>query len=87
MHDFREIPMPGRTHVDTLFREFGPFVGGRDLRRLLGYRSADAFRQAAMRKKLPVKTFREPGRRDRLARTEDVATWIRQVEARLAKSS
>lgn len=74
-------------YYDKLYLEFGPFVGGRDLRKLLGYKSADAFRQAAARDTLPVKTFRQPGRRDRLALTQEVAKWVEEIEQRLAKAA
>lgn len=54
----------------------GPLLSGEALWRTLGYSSADAFRQAKSRGKLPVRTFKLAGRRAIYARTSDVASWI-----------
>lgn len=50
-------------------------VAGRDLVRLLGYRTSAAFRQAAHRQSLGIRTFFIRGRRGRCARTSDIARW------------
>lgn len=59
---------------------FGAVVAGRDLWRLLGYRSGDAFRHAVHRGTLTVPTFFIKGRRGRCAATRDVARWIASIE-------
>ena len=61
--------------IQALEERFGLIVAGRDLVRLLGYRTPAAFRQAARRKSLGVLTFFIRGRRGRCARTSDVARW------------
>jgi hypothetical protein len=63
-----------------LLLEYGMFVGGRDLRRLLGYKCAATFRNAAIQGRLPVATISLPGRRGRLARVRDVAQWLAKMD-------
>ncbi|OCG83450.1 hypothetical protein LMG667_17390 [Xanthomonas euvesicatoria] len=67
-----------------LIAKHGPFVGGKELRQLLGFDTADAFRQAVRRGTLPVHTFFEEGKRGRCARSIDLATWIAAAEERTA---
>lgn len=43
-----------------LLQEYGPILRGASLRKLLGYRTADAFRQAIRRQKVPVGLFTLP---------------------------
>jgi hypothetical protein len=64
--------------VVHLNAEYGPLIGGADLVKTLGFRSAEAMRQAVSRKKLPVRTFTIPSRRGRFAYTFDVARWLAQ---------
>jgi len=61
--------------IQALQDRFGMIVAGRDLVRLLGFRTSAAFRQAAHRKSLGICTFFIRGRRGRCARTSDVARW------------
>jgi hypothetical protein len=61
---------------DKLFNEHGPMMFGDVLRQALGYRSGDAFRQAASRGTLPIHTFKIESRRGRFAMTKDVASWL-----------
>lgn len=63
-----------------LFELHGAVIGGRDLRHLLGYKTGDAFRQAAHRQTLPVSTFFLDGRRGRFAATKNVARWKASIE-------
>ncbi|MEF3082094.1 hypothetical protein V3391_07680 [Luteimonas sp. SMYT11W] len=67
-----------------LILELGPVIKGANLRRLLGYSSAEAFRQAIHRKKLPIVLRRLPGQTSWCAATRDVAVWMAQAEASLA---
>ena len=64
--------------VVHLNAEYGPLIGGSDLVKTLGFRSAEAMRQAVSRNKLPVRTFTIPSRRGRFAYTFDVARWLAQ---------
>lgn len=67
---------------EQLVNKYGPFIGGSDLRLLLGYRTGAAFRQAVRHKRVPVATFLLEGRQVRYASTKDVAAWIARMEAR-----
>lgn len=78
--------------IRQLEERFGLIVAGRDLVRLLGYRTPAAFRQAAHRKSLGIHTFFIRGRRGRCARTSDVARWafelgVLQLQGELHKTS
>lgn len=55
---------------------YGPLIGGRDLQRVLGYRTAAAFRQAIARQKLPVDVFTLPNRKGRFCLAKDIARWL-----------
>lgn len=55
---------------------YGPVIGGQDLRQALGFPSAAAFRQAALRGTLTVPVFSVPNRRGRFALTQEVAAWL-----------
>ena len=59
-----------------LTEKFGVIVGGQDLVKLLGYSSADAFRQAKARSRLPVEVFDIPHRKGKFAFTADIASWL-----------
>lgn len=61
---------------NKLYEEHGPMMFGDALRQALGYRSGDAFRQAACRGTLPLHTFKIESRRGRFAMTKDVAHWL-----------
>ena len=61
------------THLNDLH---GPMMGGHSLYKALGYRSADSFRRALMRKAVPVRVFTVKNRKGRHALTKDVARWI-----------
>lgn len=59
-----------------LLDKYGPMMSGDNLRIALGYPSKDAFRQALVRKTLPIAVFSIEKRRGKFALTKDVATWI-----------
>lgn len=61
-----------------LFDRYGPVIGGKNLSEALGYRSVDAFRQAACRKTVPVPIFTIENRRGRFALVSEVAQWLAQ---------
>lgn len=59
-----------------LLERYGPTLSGRDLSQALGFPSPTAFRQAALRGRLPVPVFQVPHRRGRFALTHEVAAWL-----------
>lgn len=63
-----------------LLTEFGPVLSGANLRKLLGYPSSDAFRQALHRHGPAVALFMQPGKRGWCASTREVAYWIARSE-------
>lgn len=68
-----------QTIAADLATRHGPLVGGTALWRSLGYPSAEAFRQAARRNRLPVCVFQVPQRRGKFALAADIARWIAKV--------
>lgn len=62
-----------------MLQEYGPLMGGEDLRRALGYRTWSAFARAVRAEALLVKVFEIPGRRGRFALTQEVAEWLVQL--------
>lgn len=73
-----------RRHVELLNRYKCEFIGGRELREVLGYASGPAFRQAVAKKRLPVSTVFIEGRRGRQARLVDIARWMVAVESQFS---
>jgi len=65
-----------RQLLAQLLERYGPVLGGQDLRQVLGFPSAAAFRQAALRGTLPVPVFSVPNRRGRFALTQEVTAWL-----------
>jgi hypothetical protein len=59
-----------------LMRCYGPMVGNDELRQALGYPSKEAFRQAIVRKSVPVPIFDVVNRRGKFALVRDVAIWL-----------
>jgi hypothetical protein len=51
-------------------------ITGVDLQKALGFPSVDAFRQAIVRRTLPVKVFNLPNRRGKFALIKDIAFWL-----------
>ena len=66
---------PGHLLPDLL-AEHGELVGGGDLQRCLGFKSARSFQRAQKEGRLPITTFSLPGRRGVFARTRDIAAWL-----------
>lgn len=65
-----------RSLENDLTNRYGPILPSQTLAQVLGYASADAFRQALVRKTIPVPVFRIPNRRGHFALTHDVARWL-----------
>lgn len=62
-----------------LIREYGPLLSGSAAAKLLGFGTADALRQARLRRRVPVPMFAVEGRRGWFASTIAVATWIEKT--------
>jgi hypothetical protein len=74
-----------QSSIEALLARFGAIVAGRDLVRLLGYRTSAAFRQAVHRQSVGVQTFFIRGRRGRCACTSDIARWALEHGAPLTQ--
>lgn len=59
-----------------LMEKHGPLIANDALRIALGYQSIDAFRQALVRKTVPVPVFTLENRRGKYALVKDVAIWL-----------
>lgn len=59
-----------------LLDRHGPMLADDALRSVLGYRSMDAFRQALVRKTVPVPVFSIKHQRGKFALVIDVANWL-----------
>lgn len=69
-----------------LMQRYGPLIANDDLRQALGYPSKEAFRQALVRKSVPVPVMDFENRRGKFALTVDVASWLAaQRERALAR--
>ena len=55
---------------------YGPTLFGKNLVTVLGFKTADAFRQSLNRQNLPVSVFSIEKRRGKYALTKDVALWL-----------
>lgn len=74
----RQAP-PSRMSLDTidrLFEKYGPLVGGEDLVRICGFRSARGLTLSARAGELGFRVFQLPARRGHYALTEDVGRWL-----------
>lgn len=83
------VPLEHRemTADGALEDRYGLVVGGRDLARLLGFRSSQAFKIACARGKVPVVVFEIPGRRGKYARTSDVIRWYEALPGAIGTES
>lgn len=66
--------------AEAMLKEFGPLMGGEDLRRALGYQTWAAFARAVRTGVIGVPVFEIPHRRGRFALTTDVANWLIQLK-------
>jgi hypothetical protein len=65
-----------------LMRRYGPIIGNDDLLQALGYPSKEAFRQAIVRKTVPIPIFDLTNRRGKFALVLDLARWLVDQRAR-----
>jgi hypothetical protein len=65
-----------------LVESYGVLIGGDDLRKLLCYQNAAAFRQARRRRALPVPVLSIERRKGVFASAHDIAHWLATVMAR-----
>lgn len=70
-----------------LTRQYGPLMSGDNLRNALGYPTKEAYRQAMVRKTLPVLVFEIENRRGKFALTIDVARWLVQERTKAAQKN
>lgn len=71
-----------------LTTQHGPMMTGEPLRVALGYPSKESFRQAFVRKTVPIPIFTLERRRGKFALTKDVAAWLAsQRERAVAETS
>lgn len=68
--------------TEMLVDRYGPLIGGRDLRELLGFRTAAAMQRAIRQHLLKAPVFHIQGRRGLFAITTEVAGWLLQERAR-----
>ncbi len=67
------------TFYSELENKHGQLIGGADLYRTLGFKTAIAFKQAHARNCLPVSVFNLPNRKGKFAFTRDIATWLERL--------
>lgn len=68
------------THLRReLLALYGPLIGGEDLMRAAGFRTANAFKLAIRRGRVGFDVFQITGRRGKFARTSDVAEWLDSI--------
>ena len=75
MHNSAPMVDPAEWISEVVAR-FGPLVGGRDLRELLGFRTAAAMQRAMRKGLIGAPVFAMEGRRGLFAITAEIATWI-----------
>jgi len=62
-----------------LMNRYGPIIGRDDLRKALGYKTDDAFRQALCRNTIPIAVFEIEHRKGKFALVKDLAAWLETV--------
>lgn len=65
---------------NDLMEKFGALIGGDSLRKVLGYKTQQAFRQANSRNLLPIQVFVLQNRRGKFAYAKDIAIWLARVK-------
>jgi hypothetical protein len=64
------------TVLGELTAQYGYVISARELPRILGFKSYDAFKQCVLKGDLELTLFYIPGRRARHAMTVDVVDWL-----------
>lgn len=82
-----EVTELSRALEAELLAVHGPMVGGNALSAALGFRTNSAFRQALVRKIVPVPVFSIKHRRGKFALTREVAHWIAEQRQTAAAAS
>lgn len=83
----RNDELPQETYAHELATKYGEVIGGRNLRHVLGFATAAAFKQAIARGQLTLPTFYIQGRKGRFALAKDVAKWLLECRANAGKPS
>jgi len=65
-----------------LMHRHGPMISNDDLRQVLCYPSKEAFRQAIVRKTVPIPIFDIENRKGKFALVKDVAIWLAEQRER-----
>lgn len=67
--------------IAEIKEKYGEIIGGYDLAKLLGYKSTASFRQAVSRNQIPFSTFNIENRKGKFAYTNDVLSWLTNLES------
>ena len=59
-----------------LNERYGPMISGDDLRKVLGFTTMEAMRQALARRQISLAVFTPENRRGKFALSHDVARWL-----------
>lgn len=70
---------------NRLFDQFGPLLSVGTAWRLLDYPTRDAFNRAILKKRLPLRVIRPPGRREGFVATAEVASYLTALATESAK--
>lgn len=76
MNKINELATFEAAIYQNLSDKYGELIGGKGLWKMLGYPSAEAFRQAYIRNVVPVHVFYIPNRRGKFALVRDVTAWL-----------
>ena len=63
-------------HTTYLLDQFGPRSGGKDLMKVLGYRTQASFYKAIRESRVNVSIFDIDGRKGKFAMTNEVGKWL-----------
>ncbi len=66
-----------------LLNLYGPLLNGQALKRILGYPTLEAMRQARRRHSIPIRIFSIEHRRGKFALAKDVAKWLVEQRNRI----
>lgn len=65
--------------ADQMVKQYGPILGGTELRNVLGFKAASTFNRAKRLNLIGVHIFQLPNRRGSYALTADVADWLNRM--------